>query len=257
MPYGNLAHTTYLEHIETEGRNFVAAGRRAPIHATVASYPGFDVAGMASHVGRVARASTRALGGGTFEFEAPETVPQDESVFPWLEDALAALLESLRTVDPDTPVEHYWKREPQTAAFFARYLAVEIATHRWDEETPTGEHLPIPADLAADGIDYTLSAWVPMQGAKLEADLGGTVALEAGDTGDTWRLWSDGGALHSARGADGAGTSLVGDVSDLFLALWKRVDLPAAGIAVRGDSAPAERLLALDYVINPKTTPFH
>jgi uncharacterized protein (TIGR03083 family) len=212
---------------------------------------------MASHVGRVARASTRALGGGTFEFEAPETVPQDEAVFPWLEDALAALLETLRSVDPDTEVEHYWKREPQTAAFFARYLAVEIATHRWDEETPTDEHLPIPPDLASDGIDYTLSAWVPMQGSKLEADLGGAVAFAARDTGDSWVLWAEGGALESARGTRDAATTLHGNVSDLFLTLWKRIDLPSRGIEVEGDPTPADRLFALDYVINPKTTPFH
>ena len=258
MSYGGLTHATYLEHIEQEGGRFLAAGRRSPLDATIVSYPGFTVEGLASHVGRVLIASGRALRGGTFEFDKPESVPQGHTVFPWLEDALADTLRLLRETDPASPAEHYWKSEPQTAGFFARYLAVEIATHRWDEETPSNEHLPIPLDLAVDGIDYTISAWLPTRGADLAADLRGTVALAPSDAEAKWRIWDEGGALHAQNnGHADATVTLNGPTSDLFLVLWKRIDLPSQTVTVHGDEAVAERLLSLDYVVNPKTTPFH
>jgi hypothetical protein len=39
--------------------------------------------------------------------------------------------------------------------------------------------------------------------------------------------------------------------------LWKRIDSSANGLETSGDEQAVEQLLELDYVINPKTTPFH
>ena len=222
-----------------------------------ASYPGFDAAGMASHVGRVARASTRGARRRGVEFEEPETCPRKGRLPVARGGARRAPRETLRR-------SIRRRRSSILEARAADGGLLRPLPRGRDRDPSLGrgdthdEHLPIPADLAADGIDYTLSAWVPMQGAKLEADLGGDGRLRGARTPATAGVCGPRTARSSRRrGRGDAGTTLDGDVSDLFLTLWKRIDLPSPSVEVSGDPAPADRLLALDYVINPKTTPFH
>jgi uncharacterized protein (TIGR03083 family) len=108
----------------------------------------------------------------------------------------AALEDALASAPPETPV-WTWSRD-QTVGWVRRRQAHEALIHRVDAELATGQASEIDPDLASDGVDEVLRgmhAPVP-EGAQFDHD-GGTVRLEAGDTGAAWTV-----ALGRRSGTD-------------------------------------------------------
>ena len=67
----------------------------------------------------------------------------------------------------------------QTARFWFRRQAHEVAVHRWDAQLAAGDAAPIETELAADGVDERLEmlrSFAPIQGN------GETVHLHCTDT---------------------------------------------------------------------------
>src|SRR4029453_10276847 len=66
------------------------------------------------------------------------------------------LLEALGSTDPATLL---WTFHPpdQTAGFWRRRMAQETVVHRVDAESAHGRPRPVPAALAADGVDEGLA----------------------------------------------------------------------------------------------------
>jgi uncharacterized protein (TIGR03083 family) len=227
-----------------------AAGLDAPVTAC----PGWDVAKVIRHTGRIHRWATGHVAGA----EAPsggERPPEGEALLAWYAESLDLLVAELDRHDPSEPVSTF--AGPGDVAFWLRRQAHEIAVHRWDAEdavTPGGA-TPFDPALAADGIDEWLHLFVPRfivdKGDGVPADLVGatlhihcTDELEPGTGEWLLRLTADGVEVERAHAKGDA--ALRGPAGDLLLAVWHRIPLDA--IDVVGDADRAEAILDLVHV---------
>lgn len=161
------------------------------------------------------------------------------------------LVEALESA-PDEATVWTWS-DDESVAFVRRRQAHEALIHRVDAELAAGLESVVDAELAADGIDEVLSAFVGgIPGwASFEPD-GTTVRLDATDARRVWHL-----ALGRMTGTSpNTGTAydlaalvvvddpaapdalIAGSAVDLDLWLWGRGPLTA----VTGDDSLAERL---------------
>jgi hypothetical protein len=112
-------------------------------------------------------------------------------------------------------------------------MAQETAVHRWDAENAHGAATPTEPELAVDGVDESLTVFLPDYLYEEPRDgLSGTFRVEATDTGDGWlgTLWPDRCEVRRASGD--ADAVLRGPASALHLTLWGRA---VGGVAVSGD----------------------
>jgi uncharacterized protein (TIGR03083 family) len=230
----NRLHATkdfWLASLRADGPALRAAAVRAGAGAVVPSCPGWTMADLVDHVGRVLHRVRLCVPRGV----TTRPDPLDEQPRPaWPEalDRLAAELtatvETLDTVDAELPAWN-WAPQSKKAAFWPRRMAHEIAVHRWDAESAAGQPTPIEAKLAADGVNEVLDTWLPAGRRKGPTDRHGVVHLVATDASYEWfvRLRGAGVALldtgtildtddHHPR-AEATGTA-----SDLLLTLWGR-----------------------------------
>ncbi|TCK26554.1 maleylpyruvate isomerase N-terminal domain-containing protein [Pseudonocardia endophytica] len=141
-------------------------------------------------------------------------------------DDLAGLL---RGVDPHRAVPN-WSTGEQTAAFWLRRTAQDVAIHRVDAAgLVTDAPEPVPADIAHDGVGEYLDVFVTAGLAAGAPATKVTLELEMTDAGTVRRDLPDPGPV----------TTLRGTASDLLLGLWHRRD--PLGLVVAGDPAPIEK----------------
>ncbi|WP_300009068.1 maleylpyruvate isomerase family mycothiol-dependent enzyme [Pseudonocardia sp.] len=218
-----------LASIEADGHALGAAARSGR-DATVRTCPDWTGADLLAHVSGFAR-YLAGLFAGRIPLAGPvPVVAAREAEQAWDAD-LAALVTLLRDTPADAPVPN-WSVLPDTASFWTRRTAQELAVHRWDART-TGEDEPdpVPADIARDGIAEYFEAFAATAiAAGMAPRARATVALELTDTGDR---------LEHHLPDPGPATVLRGSASDLLLALWHRRDLLAHH--VEGDRLVLER----------------
>lgn len=231
----------------------LAAVPASGLGADVPSCPGWTVERLIGHTGRVHRWATSflALGPDGGEADAGPRPPQGEAILPWYAEAVDGLVAELDRHDPSEPAATF--AGPADVAFWFRRQAHEIVVHRWDAEdaiTP-GAATPIPADLAADGIDEWFALWVHrstmVRGDGVPAALvGASLHVHCTDVAGEWivRLAVEGPEVERAHAKGDA--ALRGPAGDLLLALWHRV--PLATVDVVGDGDRAEAVLDLVHV---------
>ncbi len=121
------------------------------------------------------------------------------------------------------------------------------AIHRADAESAAGTTPEYPAEFAADGIDELITGfgrrrkYQPAEGAE-----GGRLRVLAADTGDAWSVEAHEGRLQPRRdpkadAADGAGCTVSGSASGVYLYLWNRLDAGRAEVTVTGDEGVLAR----------------
>ncbi|MGQ0617931.1 MAG: maleylpyruvate isomerase family mycothiol-dependent enzyme [Acidimicrobiia bacterium] len=220
----------YLEAVR-DGAAAVTAAIAQDNHAPVAACPGWRVGDLAAHVGHVHRWATEVVGSRSTEPVklVPTAVPSDENLAGWVTEGAADLVALLAAADLDEPVWTFGP--PPTVRFWPRRQAHETTMHGWDAGTAVGAAPSIPADLATDGIDETLSTVVPM--AHRRSRVSGT--------GESFRfVQSDGAGVWDLRfDPDGVSRSapespdivLTGSAEDLLLVLWRRRPLEAVDLA--------------------------
>jgi uncharacterized protein (TIGR03083 family) len=203
------------------------------VHRWAAVFPG---------EGRLTPVTDRAsepevLGGG----------PPDDELLDWFRAGHAALIETLRSADPDVQCWTFLSA-PSPLAFWARRQAHETAMHRVDAElADTVLANTVLADFAADGIDELIMGFFGRDSGELteEQRAGGRQSLlvRATDTGGEWLLdlTEDGKLAASVRRGGGpaqvqsAQCTLAGPAPDLYLLLWNRVGLATAPVELSGD----------------------
>jgi uncharacterized protein (TIGR03083 family) len=235
--------------IDREGAA-LAAVPASGLEAPVRSCPGWDVAKLIRHTGRVHRWATEHIAGADDPGAGPRP-PEGDALLPWYAESLALLTAELDRHDPSEPASTF--AGPGDVAFWLRRQAHEIAVHRWDAEdaiTPGGA-TPIDAEPAADGIDEWLGLFVPRflvdKGDGVPADLvGATLHVHCTDTAGEWllRLTADGVEVERAHAKGDA--ALRGPASDLLLAVWHRK--PLSAVDVVGDADRAGAILDLVHV---------
>ena len=224
--------------------------------AEVRACPGWDVARLLGHLGRVHRwaASFLSQGPDGGDADAGPRPPEGEAIRGWYREALDDLVAELDRHDPDEPSASF--AGPAPVAFWFRRQAHELAVHRWDAQdaiTP-GAADPIGAALAADGTDEWLEVFVPRFLARTGVPdelVGATLHLHCTDDGlvegtGEWllRLTAEGAEVTRAHAKGDA--ALRGPASDLLLAVWHRVGLDAVDVV--GDHARAAAVLDAVHV---------
>jgi uncharacterized protein (TIGR03083 family) len=228
----------YLEALGTETAALAAAAE-VDLDAPVPTCPGFAMAKLVLHVGLVHRFIAAVVTSGEpAPFGGPRA-PDGPSRVGWLLEGGEALREALVAAGPERPA---WSpdEEPGTTRFWYRRAAQETAVHRVDAEGAVGRAVPIPVDLAADGLEEFLEVLVrrvardgPRPG------LSGTVHLHATDADAEWMVALSPNGVAAERGHGKADLALRGSASDLLLWCWNRP--PAEGLERLGDLEVAER----------------
>lgn len=238
----------YLESIRSESARLVAAARSGPLDAGVPPCPGWTVADLLDHIGRVQRwSAASATSTEAVDRRRIPGPPADPAGLPdWVAEGAAALVDALAGVDPGRPAWNFAGAEPAVAGFWRRRQAVEAALHRWDAESARGEPGPIDPTLAADGIDETLTVMAPFRlGAAGGGDIGGSLHVHCTDVDGEWNVFTPDGGLTVERGHAKGDAALRGPASSLLLVLWGRVAPGAGGTEVFGDRRVLDRWLAL------------
>ena len=252
-----MDHVAHRAAISAEGSALASVPAEA-LDRPVAACPGWTVARLIGHTGRVHRwaAGFLAAGPDGGEVDAGLRPPEGPAILAWYRESLDELLAELDRQDPAAPVASF--AGPATAAFWFRRQAHEVAVHRWDAEdaaTP-GAAAPIAPALAADGIDEWLELFVPRFLDKREAPVpeglvGATVHIHCTDEGlpagnGEWLLSLTAAGCEVERAHAKGDAALRGPASDVLLALWHR--LPLDRIDAVGDADRAREVLDLVHV---------
>lgn len=184
-----------------------------------------DVGELVRHTGRVFRhkaAVVRRGGIAPPEDIEPEEGPAGEAVLEWYRASLNRLLEALAAKDPNEPAWS-WAGDHRVA-FWNRRMAQEAAVHRWDAENAVGDPGPIDAELAADGIDEFLGAFIPGDEIPYEGK-SGTVHLHCTDVPGEWTVTLEEGSIPTyATGHSKGDAAVRGPAEDLLLFVWRRIE---------------------------------
>lgn len=199
----------------------LAAFDPAALAAPVPSCPGWDVATLLGHVGKVHRWGTAnvAAAGEAVRWRTIEDPPGGDAVLAWLADGASAASAALDAVPDDAPAWTW--AGPGTAGWWRRRLAHETVVHRWDAEAASGSPSPVDPAIAVDGLDELLTVFLPRWGSP--ADDGATVHLHATDADGEWLITFRGDDTtvdHEHAKGDAA---VRGRAEDLLLASWGRV----------------------------------
>jgi uncharacterized protein (TIGR03083 family) len=232
----------WIAALEREGHALSVAARHDPM-AEVPSCPGWNVDELLRHTSVTHRWSERILRERLMKRPELEHPPGHDSL-SWYEAGLAALLETMRAIDPTTSV---WTFGPdRTATFWFRRQAHETAVHRVDAEQATGVVHPFDPAFAADGIAESLETMVPRMMRISPVPAGGTLHLHTTDAEGEWLLHFGEGQVEVEVGHAKGDAAVRGTAHDLYLWMWGRDD--GAGLERFGDAELPERLLRLTRV---------
>lgn len=230
-----------VDAVEAELAALVVAVAAGPPDAQVPTCPEFSLDALAAHVGQFCGFWSHVLCEATGRPKpayAEEVGPGGRVV--WLEALARALVRELRATPPDTTV-WTWHPSDHSARFVARRCSHELAVHRVDAQLAGGHPAdPVPAALAADGIDevFVLMAHSPGRTATRAttgARRGQTLHLHGTDHEPAeWLATFAPEGVRVERTHAKGDLALRGAVSDLEMLLYQR---PTQGPIERfGDS---------------------
>lgn len=226
----------HLAQLQRDGARLAAAA--GDLDADVPPCPQWTVRDVVTHTGGVHRWAASIVRDRLDHDPTPReedlATPGSRDPVEWFREGHTALLDTLRTADPDVQCYTFLPtRSP--LAFWARRQAHETAIHRADAESASGPITAFPSAFAADGIDEMLNSFVARRRSFRYVDAPRTLALRPDDAeGWTVTLAPDG--VRSVRGGDQAEATVRGSASDLYLWVWNR----PADIVVDGDSGFAD-----------------
>jgi uncharacterized protein (TIGR03083 family) len=235
--------------IEDRSAALRLAAAEVALDSLVPGCPDWSVRDLVAHLGEVQRtwAYIVAAGPGAEppdEDEVPGVEP-GEDLLGWSAESTGELVRALAAAGPDQECWTWWAQAggsaPGTAGAVARHQVQEAAVHAFDAQEAAGHGEPLPAAVAADGVEEFLTVGLASLGPWPHEP--GQVALDATDAG-TWVVDLDAegaAALPPGTAAVKPGAWLRGPASDLVLTLYGR---NAHGdVDIEGDSELAEQLL--------------
>jgi uncharacterized protein (TIGR03083 family) len=238
----------YVEHLRSHAAALAAAARQGPLETPVPSCPGWDLAALSGHVGRIHRWAAAAVREGARPDSAAIPRPPDDraAVAGYLADGTEELLGTLAGRAPSDACWSFAGDQPASVGWWARRQAIETAVHHWDAGAALGETPVIDAALAADGIDELFDVFVPLRYASHDGlDIGGSVHLHCTDTEGEWTFRTDDGVFQVTRGHVKGDAAVRGPASALLLLLTHRVSVDDPSLEVLGDASVVDRWLAL------------
>lgn len=220
----------------------LAGGR---LDRPVAACPGWDIAALVGHLGGV-YSWVRLIvdAGGQMPSGERAAAPADpERLVAWFQEQRDGVVDALTGREPDEAAWTFIRGAPGNVGWWRRRQSLETAVHLWDLQDAAGSPAPVAADLAADGIDEYLATFLPGLLRRQPVDgLAGTFHVHCTDAEGEWVLDFGAEELGVRREHAKADTAARGPASGLYLWLWNRVPLDAAGIEVFGDEAVARAI---------------
>lgn len=223
-----MDHNTFINYLEADIARLeaIAAGS---LTSAVPACPGWDLARLIGHVGRVERMVLAVVPTGAMEPADPKSMesppPDHDDLRAYFRSGATRLVTELRAKSPDAPAWNFMGTS-LNVGFWSRRQAHEHAIHRWDAESAIGPSTPIDAALAVDGIDEYFeivnSRVLPK---RPDFALGGTAHLHATDIEGEWMLTPRAGGIDMAHGHGKGDAAIRASASDLLLGLWGRLDL--------------------------------
>lgn len=239
-----------LRSIEQDSQALSVAASNG-LDAPVPSCPGWTLRDLVTHTGKVHRQKEEVLRSRLTDDKSDVKSPVGD-LLDWFNEGAASLLSTLRSVEPSTPM-WTWHTPDQTAGFWYRRMAHETLIHRVDAELAHGTVTTIDAEIAEDGIDEALVAFIAGIPPWAEADPGDVVIRlttpnrhwslrEATFSGTTksGRVLSKIPTVLLEPGATKRDCEISGGSAALNLWLWGRGSL--SDLIVSGDPAHAEML---------------
>lgn len=235
MDYGG-----FIAAIRREGAALVGAARRASLDAPVPSCPDWTVADLLAHVGRlhhwVADLVERRPDPPSTHW-AKTDPPDPTALVGYEERGYRRMADALAGAGAEAPVWS-WTTD-QTARFWARRQAHELAVHRWDVQGASGGQEPIERELAVDGIQEVFDMLPFRRGADTMRGRGETIHLHCTDGDGEWLVTLGTDGVEVVREHAKGDVAARAGASDLLLLLWGRV--PADRVEVLGDASLLER----------------
>jgi uncharacterized protein (TIGR03083 family) len=233
-----MADLDYLGAIHENADRLVDAAEGAGLDAPVPSCPGWLVADLLAHIGRVHR-----MAAGNVRRAEPEEmwpgeieIPDAEARLLWVREGAGELLAALRAASPDAPAWTFGG-PPAVAGFWFRRQAHETAVHRVDAELAAGEPTPIDAELAADGVDEMLELFSHRSQPIVGND--DTIHLHCTDVEGEWLVRLTPTGLEFERVHAKGDAAARGSATDLLT--WLTGRTPIERLEVLGDAALPER----------------
>lgn len=233
----------YIAALEHAGITLAEAADRSGLDAYVRTCPGWQVRDLLKHTGYVHRWAADYVAQERSEMiaESPEdqilaSGPDGSALLTWFREGHTALVKTLQAADPRLSCWTFLPA-PSPLAFWARRQAHETTIHRIDAELAAGRANPVPALLAADGVDELLLGFAARRRPKADTEPRRGLQIHATDTGDYWLAEiSRGGVLVRRGPAESPACSVAGPASGLYPLLWNRCDVAEAAATVRGDA---------------------
>ncbi|HEX4212938.1 MAG TPA: maleylpyruvate isomerase family mycothiol-dependent enzyme [Candidatus Dormibacteraeota bacterium] len=236
-----LSDDEYVEAVRSEGGRIADLAERSGLSTPVPTCPGFDIAGLVGHLGRIQRWATIMIADGRTTPVGSEerrrrvgASPKGPEVLPWFREGLARLVDTLHAAPLDLEVWSFLPA-PTPRGFWIRRMAHEVLIHRADVELAVGAPIVIEPRLAADGIDELLTAWVvdPATGPHFER--AATLLVQPDDADARWLASLGPDGARTSRGVGAADCTISGPAGALDLMLWNR---RAPGMVdISGDAA--------------------
>jgi uncharacterized protein (TIGR03083 family) len=207
----------------------------------VPSCPDWTLSDLVVHVGTVYLHKVECMRLGSHPEPWPPAGIADEEPLALLDRSYTALTAEFASRAPDSTA-FTWYAPDQTVGFWIRRMAQETVIHRLDSELAAGaEHAPIPDDLALDGIDEFLIAfvefgsrtWPDEYGEVLATADGRSVRLETTGAGWLVRPTPEGVEVRVSD-LDGAEAVVTGKPAELLRWVWNRTDDSA--LSISGDA---------------------
>ncbi len=244
-----LSFPDMLALIEDRSDALRAAAAQAGMAARVPGCPDWAVSDLVAHLGEVQLfwAADVAAGpavGPPDEDQVGDSEPHGD-LLTWSADATAKLLAALREAGPDRLCWTWWESAgaaPSTSGAVARHQVQEAGVHAFDAQQAAGHGLPLPAAVAADGVNEYITVELPTNGPwPFEP---ATVILETGP-GGSWLLDLGPNGLHVLQGDDHGdakpSATVTADPSDMVLAFYRR-DLTGE-LQIDGDAELVPQLI--------------
>lgn len=257
------ADIDYVEAYASAAEWFATQVARTNTRTPVPSCPGWTVLDLVTHLGNIHAwaATVMETGKASRRLEDRPSSNKPKRVAEWY----LAKAEDLYAVLRDTPAEQEcWNFVfgAGSASFWQRRQTHETLLHGVDLALATGVAERLPADLAADGVDETLTVMLHrMHSRGHAADLSAPIALRASDVDRCWVVEPPmpGGIPAQASAVEGRArgrsplrvtkgfrldTDQVQASSALLLkVLWRRASPSDRGVALHGDTERIHRFL--------------
>jgi uncharacterized protein (TIGR03083 family) len=251
--------SAHLVALGREGRLLADAARGA-LDRPVPACPGWTVASVLGHLGRVYRSVTAHV---ATRAEAPvpaEAIPRPPEgahVLAWFVQAHTAAVEALSGIAADEAV-WTWS-DDKTGGFYHRRMANETLIHRIDVEQAVGSLSPVDLDHACDAIPELYEVLLPFALTRRAQPLpGGSLHLRCTDGPRSFTVGATDGRIVLVEGLERADAPVLdapvldahvldahvaGPAGDLVRYVWNRGRSDA--VVIDGDEAVASAWVAL------------